>query len=230
MLHDLCRETHASLIVGKCPWCGATISHGFALDGELRSDGLNQDQFPSKGTLDRTLADIVKENGPLAAQHAARLAYGIASCLAAWHSTREYYLFLRPENVVLSQANDVRLLDPESDENFVMIWNSRIVLEYMAPEVMLDFMPIDSRADQYSLGCTLYFLLCGCPPLPIGTSSKLLQYHDWPEFKPISQLRADVPVGLSDTCHRLLAKRPDDRYLSAEFVQKALKPWTKRAS
>src|SRR5262249_802635 len=44
-------------------------------------------------------------------------------------------------------------------------------LDFMAPEQALDFHTADIRADIYSLGCTLYYLLAGRPPFPEGTAA-----------------------------------------------------------
>src|SRR5205085_8100164 len=49
--------------------------------------------------------------------------------------------------------------------------------QYMAPEQARDPNRADTRADLYSLGCTLYFLLAGRPPFPGATHLQTLLDH-----------------------------------------------------
>jgi formylglycine-generating enzyme required for sulfatase activity len=84
--------------------------------------------------------------------------------------------------------------------------------DYLAPEQALDFHRADIRADIYSLGCTMYYLLTGQPPFPGSTLAEKLLRHQQAEPPPLEQLRADVPAGLSAVVGKMLAKRPEDRY------------------
>jgi len=83
--------------------------------------------------------------------------------------------------------------------------------DYMAPEQALDFHSADIRADIYSLGCTLYFLLAGKPPFEGSLHEKLLK-HQTAEPAHITSVRGDVPAGLLPIMRKMLAKKPPDRY------------------
>ena len=84
--------------------------------------------------------------------------------------------------------------------------------DYIAPEQSRDPRLVDIRADIYSLGCTLYYLLTGQPPFP-GTSlmQKILQ-HQQEEPPRVQMLRPDVPDDLADILQKMLAKHPESRY------------------
>ena len=82
-------------------------------------------------------------------------------------------------------------------------------LDYMAPEQALDSHAVDIRADLYSLGCTVYFLLTGRVPFPGGEASAKLLKHQLEEPVPVEQLRAEVPPGLAAIVRKLMAKKPD---------------------
>jgi serine/threonine protein kinase len=104
--------------------------------------------------------------------------------------------------------------------------------EFIAPEQARDPHNSDIRADIYSLGCTLYFLLTGQPPFPNGTMTEKLLQHQFNEpdsaepvrrerlqewAKPHESVEAfkknvHVPVLVDGVLQRLLAKSPDDRY------------------
>ena len=61
---------------------------------------------------------------------------------------------------------------------------------YMAPEQAQDAASADIRADIYSLGCTLYFLLTGAPPFTGKSAFAILQAHLSTEPTPLGRLRA----------------------------------------
>src|SRR6185295_18805147 len=71
---------------------------------------------------------------------------------------------------------------------------------------------VDIRADLYSLGCTLYFLLAGHPPFPTGTPIEKLMCHHLEQPKSIGEVRPEVPASVQDILGRLLRKDPAERY------------------
>ena len=98
-------------------------------------------------------------------------------------------------------------------------------LDYMAPEQALDFRVADIRADIYSLGCVLYFLLTGQPPFPEGTPAQKLLSHQIKE-PPLRQLRPELPKALVDLILRTLAKSPSDRPQTPVEFAALLDPFT----
>ena len=69
-------------------------------------------------------------------------------------------------------------------------------VDFMPPEQAMGLPNIDHRADIYSLGCTLYYLLIGCPPFP-GTSlmAILLKHREAPPPS-LCAGRKEVPPSL----------------------------------
>lgn len=70
--------------------------------------------------------------------------------------------------------------------------------------------PVDARADLYSLGATLYFVLCGRPPFPAGEG-----HAAGARPVPPSALRDDIPPAADAVILKLLEFEPFDRYRSA---------------
>jgi serine/threonine-protein kinase len=96
--------------------------------------------------------------------------------------------------------------------------------DYMAPEQAADSRTVDHRADLYSLGCTLYFLLTGQPPFADGTPTEKVLKHRYDHPAPLQALRPDVPTSVATIVARLMAKVPDDRFATAAAVAEMLAP------
>jgi serine/threonine protein kinase len=98
-------------------------------------------------------------------------------------------------------------------------------LDYMAPEQALDCRGVDIRADIYSLGCTLYYLLTGQPPFAGGSLARKLLRHQQEEPERIENLRPNVRPELASIVHRMMAKEPGSRYQRPAEVIFALEPF-----
>ncbi|MBX3170586.1 MAG: serine/threonine protein kinase [Candidatus Eremiobacteraeota bacterium] len=94
---------------------------------------------------------------------------------------------------------------------------------YMAPEqVTASGTEVDLRTDLYSLGVILYELLSGLPPFVSEDVQEMITQHITEPPPPLSSKVADLPEGLAGIVHTLLAKKPGNRYASAERVLELL--------
>jgi eukaryotic-like serine/threonine-protein kinase len=102
--------------------------------------------------------------------------------------------------------------------------NKRVLgtADYVAPEQAVDSSGVDIRADIYSLGATLYFMLTGRPLFPEGRTAQKLVWQQIKEPVPVERLRPEVPAGLSTLVHRMLQKKPRDRFQTPLEVFDAL--------
>ncbi|QVL33703.1 serine/threonine protein kinase [Telmatocola sphagniphila] len=97
--------------------------------------------------------------------------------------------------------------------------------DYMSPEQAVDSSAVDHRADIYSLGCTLYYLLTGKPVFEDGSPIEKLLKHQMDDPVNIRQLRHDVPKELGRHIHRSMAKRPENRFQSCADLARVLEPF-----
>jgi serine/threonine protein kinase len=99
-------------------------------------------------------------------------------------------------------------------------------VDFMPPEQAMGLTSIDHRADIYSLGCTLYFLLIGCPPFPGTSLMAILLKHREAAPPSLRAARSEIPTSLEAIFDRMVAKKPDERFSSMAEVVQALEAVT----
>jgi len=182
----------------------------------------------------RDLASEVERAGPLSVADAVDRILQAARGLEYAHSQGIVHRDIKPGNILRDVDGVVKVADlglarlnaPEggSGGNTSLTQAGMVVgtAEYMSPEQALDSGQVDHRADIYSLGCTLHFLLTGRSPYQAGSIMAMLLKH---RDAPIPSLRAsrpDVPPELEIILKRMIAKAPDDRYHTMTVVVQAL--------
>jgi serine/threonine-protein kinase len=94
--------------------------------------------------------------------------------------------------------------------------------DFIAPEQARNSHTVDIRADLYSLGCTLYYLLVGHAPFSGGTTVEKLLMHQLDEPEPLDRLRPGVPPLVVAVVRKLMAKKPEDRFQAPAEVAEVL--------
>lgn len=93
---------------------------------------------------------------------------------------------------------------------------------YMSPEQASGKL-LDHRSDIFSLGVTLYELLCGRQPFGAGTSEEVITRIRQDEKAPLEKQREDLPSEIVDIANRAMAHEPDARYPSASMFAQDLR-------
>ena len=99
--------------------------------------------------------------------------------------------------------------------------------DFIAPEQIRDAKSADIRADIYSLGCTLYYLLTGKPPFKGENLWDLYQAHFSNAAAPLNLVRPEVPAELAALVTKMMAKDPECRFHEPKHVVQALLPFVK---
>jgi eukaryotic-like serine/threonine-protein kinase len=192
------------------------------------------------------LARMVKEFGALPYPEAAEYIRQGALGLQHAHENDLIHRDIKPSNMLVSGERAlpgtdgvavVRILDmglvrsliEDDDAAKTELTRDGTVVgtpDYMAPEQAKNSSTVDRRADIYSLGCTLYYLLCGKPPFPDGTPIDKLLRHQLDPPPEIRKQRPDVPDEMMRAMMKMMAKRPEDRIQSAAEVAKVLAQFT----
>jgi eukaryotic-like serine/threonine-protein kinase len=141
---------------------------------------------------------------------------------------------IKPGNLLLDRTGVIKVLDMglarffnKQQDSVTEKYDDKCVLgtaDYLAPEQAVSNV-VDVRADIYSLGGTLYFMLTGQTPFPDGTIAAKLVAHQHKEPQPVESFRSDVPAGVLAVLRKMLAKNAAERYQEPMEVAEALAEW-----
>ncbi|HVX12998.1 MAG TPA: serine/threonine-protein kinase [Pirellulales bacterium] len=185
------------------------------------------------------LARVVERRGPLPVANAAYYAHQAALGLQHAHEKGMVHRDIKPNNLMLAiegKRHLVKILDfglakaTSEKTTDVGLTRSGQLLgtpNYSAPEQTRYAQHADIRADIYSLGCTLYFLLTGGPPFQEKNLYDLLVAHHRREPKPLDLVRPEAPAALATLVAKMMAKDPAQRFQRPVEVAKALGPFFK---
>jgi serine/threonine-protein kinase len=164
----------------------------------------------------------VREGGPLNLQAVAYFTAQIAHALQHIHEQGLVHRDIKPSNLLLAQNElSVKLLDlglsrgdptEVGQTQLTKIGTLIGTPDYIAPEQITDPHHVDIRADLYSLGCTIYYLLSGRAPFEDAQPVEKLYLHAKEEPEPIEKHRPDLPHEMRQIVRRLLNKKPKRRY------------------
>lgn len=159
--------------------------------------------------------------GRLAPRQAVRIATEIARGLGAAHAVGIVHRDVKPSNVLITVAGEVKLLDfgvaKSGREDLTSDGLRPGTIAYMSPEHARGD-AIDGRADLWSLGAVLHEMLTGERPFRGTDPASVLHALLYDEPKELDGL-GDVPgAALGPVVRKLLSKAPDDRYASANAL------------
>ncbi len=183
------------------------------------------------------LAKLVKAKGRLPVPNACFYAHQVALGLQHAFEKNMVHRDIKPQNVILAKEGKkhlVKVLDfglakvaRESGEQFDLTGQGQMLgtPDYVAPEQTLDATNADIRADIYSLGCTLYYLLAGHAPFKGKSLYEILQAHQMMDARPLNLERPEVPAEVAAIVGKMMAKDPAQRFQQPKEVAQALDPF-----
>src|SRR6185503_740280 len=140
----------------------------------------------------------------------------IASGLHHIHHLGIVHLDLKPSNILVSDDGRAKIMDFGLAIESRQVFDRKIrgTLQYMAPEVLKQDR-VDSRADLYALGMTLYETVTGALPGYGKAPIDVIRMHLNEEIRPPSAINPRVPQKLEEIIVKLLEKDPRHRFPSA---------------
>jgi Tol biopolymer transport system component len=179
-----------------------------------------------------TLRERLIKSGELPLPDAVRLLCEIADALAGAHQQGVVHRDIKPENVLLSGRHAMvmdfgvakAVTEATGRQQLTTAGVALGTPAYMAPEQATGDPHLDSRVDIYALGVLGYELLTGHPPFHGLNAQQTLAAHVTAAPAPISAHRPGIPAQLEALIMKCLAKRPADRYQTAEELLATLEP------
>ncbi|WP_433658701.1 serine/threonine-protein kinase [Nocardia sp. CA-128927] len=177
---------------------------------------------------DASCADV----NVLAPGRAVQIISDTAIALDFAHANQVLHRDVKPANILLAKApigqpERVLLTDfgiagvRGSDTTLSSKGSITATLAFGAPEQLMG-QPLDDRADQYSLACTLFWLLTGEAPYPGRNPAAVVNSHLYAPLPVLSRMRPGLPPTLDGVLARAMAKRPADRFADcAQFAAAA---------
>ncbi|MEU2041406.1 serine/threonine-protein kinase [Nocardia niwae] len=168
----------------------------------------------------------------LAPGRAVQIVTDTAAALDFAHANQVLHRDVKPANILLAKApigqpervllTDFGIAGIRGAESTIGSSGTiTATLAFGAPEQLIG-RPLDDRADQYSLACTLFWMLTGAPPYPGANPAAVVNNHLYAPIPLLSRTRPSLPRALDQVLARAMAKRPADRFDScAEFAAAA---------
>ena len=184
------------------------------------------------------LTKLVQQNGPMPLPHACDAIRQAALGLQHAFERGLVHRDIKPSNLLYTPRGQVKVLDLglallnqaaiPGGENANRVTQEGFVLgtpDFLAPEQAQSPTGVDIRADIYSLGGSLYYLLTGRVPFEAATPTEKLLKHITEPPPNLLAARPDAPPQLAAVIAWLMAKRPEDRPQTPAQVAMALAPF-----
>ena len=169
----------------------------------------------------KTLAAIVRDQGPFGYREAALIGIDICRALAAVHAAGLLHRDIKPENVMREEGGRILLMDfglstlPHAGATLAGTQS------FMAPELFRGA-AATVASDLYAVGILLYFLVSGAHPARLTGLSAREATEAIAHRKPLIDLRPDLPDTFVRTVSTALEIDPTCRYQSAGQLAEAL--------
>lgn len=175
------------------------------------------------------LRTLLAQQGRLEPRRAAAIIDQVAHALDAAHAQGLVHRDVKPANILISSSggrehaylSDFGLSRYIEGSSALTGTGAFIgTIDYVAPEQARGER-VDARTDVYSLGCVLFHALSGTVPFPAENEMAKLYAHDQRPPPSVLERAPDLPAAFESVLSRAMAKRPDERYLSAGELGRA---------
>lgn len=169
-----------------------------------------------------TLRDVLRARGAIGVPAAVAAMEPVLAGLAEAHRLGLVHRDVKPENVLISRAGEVKVADFGLVTSAAQAGVSHVgmimgTVAYLSPE-QVETGAADARSDVYAAGVLLYELLVGTPPYTGDTAISVAYRHVNSDVPPPSQIAGDVPPELDELVRRATQRDPAGRPADAAVL------------
>jgi serine/threonine-protein kinase len=171
---------------------------------------------------------VLKKKGRLNIAEILRVAQDVASALTEAEKHGIVHRDIKPANILMNSKGVCKLTDmglssaSAGDQRVTMAGFAVGTPFYISPEQARGEMNVDTRADIYSLGATLYHLCTGTLPFPGTNPVVIMTQHISERPQPAHLREPSVPKHLSQLLEKMMAKDPAARPQNAAELKEDL--------
>lgn len=169
----------------------------------------------------QTLSMMLKKNKVLPIGLVLDLFEGVLLGLNAAHEKGIIHRDIKPSNIIITPQGQAKLLDfgiakkVDKEKGSTKTTELAGTAYFIAPEQALG-RDLDTRADLYSIGASLYYVVTGHFPYNGKNTMDIIQKHINDPVPDPAKLRQDIPGWLSLAIQKLMSKNPDHRFQTAK--------------
>lgn len=182
-------------------------------------------EFVEGRTLDQVMAECAASGQPLPLQRALGIGKQVAEALDYAHRRGVVHRDVKPANILLTEDGVAKIADfGIAKMEGVQLTQTGHMLgtpAFMSPE-QFSGGAIDARADLFSLGAILYWMLTGQKPFHAETLSMVTYKVVFADPPAPTQANPALPANVDPVLARALAKKPEARYAACKELAEDL--------
>ncbi|MBN1698121.1 MAG: serine/threonine protein kinase [Spirochaetales bacterium] len=182
-----------------------------------------------------TLENLIKKKKQISPMASILILYEVAKGLKYAHDKGVVHRDIKPDNVLISKAGEVKLVDfgiatarEEKEEDLTKTGAVMGTPAYMSPEQLTSAKTVDKRSDIYSLGVLFYKVVTGVKPFPSNFSADTIKnitkgHYDRPE-----KINPAIPALFKRIIRKTMNHKIKRRYKDLKYLLKLLSPYVSR--
>lgn len=187
----------------------------------------NEPYFVMEFIEGTTLSTVISKNKKIKINDVLHIGAQVSSALQAAHESNLVHRDIKPGNIMITPNGKIKVTDfgivSIQNEDSDMTKSGTILgtANYISPE-QAQGSSVSSKSDLYSLGIVMYEMLSGRTPYIGETPISIATQHLTEKPRPLIEFVENIPSGIDKIILKLLNKKPESRFKSAEDLRAAL--------